>query len=177
MMDMKVAPDLPPGAGEAVHYLEDLLAEVIRYLDGEEAAALVRRAQDVAQADDEEALEALFHGLRPDQAVYLARAFTCACMLLSLGEDVAGRRRAAEAAQGDLPATLAEAAERVGAKAAGRILPKMIVAPVFTAHPTEVRRRAVVEREAEIAELMARRADPDLTAAEGKRLQEDLFRA
>ncbi len=180
MMDMKVAPDgstgSAPGAGEAVHYLESLLAEVIRYLDGEDAAALVKRAQDVAQADDEEALEALFHGLRPDQAVYLARAFTCACMLLSLGEDVAGRQ-AAEAGQGDLPATLVEAAERVGAKVAGRIVPKMIVAPVFTAHPTEVRRRAVVEREAEIADLMARRADPDLTPAAQKRLKDDLFRA
>ena len=180
MMDMKLAPDGSasevPGAGEAVHYLENLLAEVIRYLDGEDAAALVKRAQDVAQADDEEALEALFHGLRPDQAVYLARAFTCACMLLSLGEDVAGRQ-AAEAGQGDLPATLVEAAERVGAKAADRIVPKMIVAPVFTAHPTEVRRRAVVEREAEIADLMARRADPELTPAEQKRLKDDLFRA
>ncbi len=173
-MDMKVT---PPGAGEAVHYLEGLLADVIRYLDGEEAAALVRRAQAVAQEDDEEALEALFHGLRTDQAVYLARAFTCASMLLNLGEDVAGRRRAAEASRGDLPATLAEAAERVGAKAADRIVPRMTVAPVFTAHPTEVRRRAVVEREAEISRLMARRAEPDLTPAEAKRVTDDLFRA
>jgi hypothetical protein len=55
MMDMKVAADgVPgalPGAGEAVHYLEDVLAEAIRYLDGEEAAALVKRAQDVAEGD------------------------------------------------------------------------------------------------------------------------------
>jgi len=177
MMDMKVAPDLPPGAGEAVHYLEDLLAEVIRYLDGEEAAALVKRAQDVAQEDDEEALEGLFSGLRPDQAVYLARAFTCASMLLNLGEDVAGRRAAAEAPPGDIPATLAQAAERLGAKTTGRILPRMTVTPVFTAHPTEVRRRAIVEREAEISQLMARRAEPDLTAAEQTRLGDDLFRA
>ncbi len=176
-MDMKVAPEILPGAGAAVHYLESLLEDVIRYLDGDDAAALVKRAQGVAQADDEEALEALFHGLRTDQAVYLARAFTCACMLLNLGEDVAGRRLAAEAGPGDLPATLAQAAERVGAKAAARIVPRMAVSPVLTAHPTEVRRRAVVEREAEIAELMARRADPDLTPGEAKRVNENLFRA
>ena len=176
-MDLETSPDVAPGAGAAVHYLEDLLAEVIGYLDGEEAVALVKRAQAVAQQDDEEALEALFHGLRVDQAVYLARAFTCASVLMNLGEDVAGRQRAAEAPPGDLPATLAEAARRVGPKAAGRIVPRMTVAPVFTAHPTEVRRRAVVEREVEISRLMTRRADPALTPAEAKRLNDDLFRA
>src|SRR5687768_3728247 len=94
VMDMKLAPPklggaAPRSAGEAVHYLEDLLEEVIDYLDGDEAAALVKRARDVAQQDDEEALEALFSSLRADQAVYLARAFTCASMLSNLGEDVA----------------------------------------------------------------------------------------
>jgi phosphoenolpyruvate carboxylase len=177
MMDMKAAPVAQRAAGEAVRYLEALLEEVIRYLDGEDAAALVARARDVAQADDEEALEALFHGLRTDQAVYLARAFTCAGMLLNLGEDVAGRRKAAEAGPGDLPMTLADAAARVGAKAAARIVPRMAVTPVLTAHPTEVRRRAVVEREAEIAALMSRRAEPNLRPAEQARLEAGLFRA
>ncbi|MBL8555251.1 MAG: phosphoenolpyruvate carboxylase [Phenylobacterium sp.] len=175
MMDAKLAPPhVERGAGEAVHYLEDLLGEVIRYLDGEDAAALVRRAQGVAQQDDEEALEALFSGLRTDQAVYLARALTCQSILLNLGEDVAGRR---QEASGDLPSTLVEAAGRVGARAAGRIVPRMAVSPVFTAHPTEVRRRAIVEREAEISQLMARRAEGGLTAAEETRLRDDLFRA
>src|SRR5688572_22088051 len=111
VMDMKLAPAAPRSAGEAVHYLEDLLEEVIDYLDGDEAAALVKRARDVAQQDDEEALEALFSSLRADQAVYLARAFTCASMLSNLGEDVAGRRRSIEAEElpGELPRTLAEA--------------------------------------------------------------------
>jgi phosphoenolpyruvate carboxylase len=182
MMDMKPAPESPApgwtrGAGEAVHYLVSLLEEVIRYLDGEEAAALVQRARDVARQDDEEALEALFSSLRPDQAVYLARAFTCASMLSNLGEDVAGRRRAVEEEEqaGELPRTLVEAAARVGERAAGRIVPRMAVAPVLTAHPTEVRRRAVVEREAEIARLMSlrtHRLPPPVEA----RLREDLFR-
>lgn len=176
-MDVKVAAVSQRSAGEAVHYLEDLLEEVIRYLDGDEAAALVARARDVARQDDEEALEALFSGLRADQAVYLARAFACASMLSNLGEDVAGRRRAveAEAEDGEIPHTLAKAAERVGAKVAARIVPKMAVAPVLTAHPTEVRRRAVVEREAEIARLMSLRTHRLAPTAE-KRLRDDLFR-
>ena len=181
-MDVKLAPPqlgqaLPRGAGEAVHYLEDVLEEVIDYLDGDEAAALVKRARDVAREDDEEALEALFSSLRPDQAVYLARAFTCASMLSNLGEDVAGRRRLIEAEElpGELPRTLAEAADRVGERAAGRLIPRMAVAPVLTAHPTEVRRRAVVEREAEISRLMSLRTHR-LPPHVEKRLREDLFR-
>ena len=176
-MDMKLAPGPMRGAGEAVHYLMSLLEEVIRYLDGEDAAALVKRARDVAQEDDEEALEALFSGLRPDQAVYLARAFTCASMLSNLGEDVVGRRRIAEAeAQpGELPRTLIAAAERVGSRHAARLVPQMAVAPVLTAHPTEVRRRAVVEREAEISRLMSLRTHR-LPVPVETRLREDLFR-
>ena len=166
------------GAAPAVHYLEALLEDVIRYLDGEDAAALVKRAREVAGQDDEAALEALFSSLRSDQAVYLARAFTCASMLSNLGEDVAERRlteREAEAAPGDLPRTLIEAADRVGARTAARIVPAMAVSPVLTAHPTEVRRRAVVEREAEIARLMSLR-DGGLSDRAEARLREDLFR-
>jgi len=177
MMDMRVAPVPEAAAGASVHYLTALLEDVIRYLDGEDAAALVSRARDVARQDDEEALEALFSTLRPDQAVYLARAFTCASLLSNLGEDVAGRRRSVEAEMeaGALPNTLVDAAERLGPKAAGRIVPRMAVAPVLTAHPTEVRRRAVVEREAEIARLMSLR-NHHLPPHVEKRLREDLFR-
>ena len=177
MMDMQPAPGPTRGAGEAVHYLMGLLEEVIRYLDGEDSAALVKRAQDVARQDDEEALEALFSGLRPDQAVYLARAFSCASMLSNLGEDVAGRRRMIEAEQtpGELPRTLMEATDRLGPRVAGRIVPQMAVSPVLTAHPTEVRRRAVVEREAEISRLMSLRTHR-LPAQVETRLREDLFR-
>lgn len=164
-------------AGEAVHYLEDILAEVIRYLDGDDAAERVARAQAVARQDDEAALEALFSGLAAEEAVYLARAFACASMLSNLGEDVAGRRRVleAEAEPGGLPRTLVEAADRAGEAATAQVIPRMHVAPVLTAHPTEVRRRAVVEREAEIARLMSVRTHR-LQPQTERRLREDLFR-
>src|SRR5205085_2653168 len=154
-MDLRLTP-IEGRAGEAVHYLEDLLQEAIRYLDGDAAADLVQRAQSVADQDDA-ALEALFRGLSADQAVYLARAFTCAAMLSNLGEDVAGRKSVEETPD-DLPRTLPEAIQRLGgAVEAAPLVAKMRVAPVLTAHPTEVRRRAVVEREAEIARLMSLR--------------------
>jgi phosphoenolpyruvate carboxylase len=51
----------------------------------------------------------------------------------------------------------------------------MAVAPVLTAHPTEVRRRAVVEREAEISRLMSLRTHRLAPQIE-RRLRDDLFR-
>jgi phosphoenolpyruvate carboxylase len=173
-MDLRLTP-IAGRAGEAVRYLEDLLAEVIRYLDGDAAADLVKRAHAVADRSDEE-LEALFKGLDADQAVYLARAFTCAAMLSNLGEDVAGRKSAEEADDDGLPRTLPEAIQRLGGpEAAAPLVAKMRVAPVLTAHPTEVRRRAVVEREAEITRLMSLRRHHLPPPAE-QQIRDDLFR-
>ena len=161
---------------EAIRFLEALLDEVISRLDGEEAAGLVRRAQEVARRDDEAALEGLFSGLGAEQAVYLARAFACASILSNLGEDVAGRRRSLDAPlEEELPWTLTAAADRLGRGTAERMVARMVVAPVLTAHPTEVRRRAVVEREAEIARLMSLRTHHQPPSVE-RRLRDDLFR-
>ena len=41
-----------------------------------------------------------------------------------------------------------------------------VVAPVLTAHPTEVRRKSTIDRELEVADLLAARDQPFLTAGE-----------
>jgi phosphoenolpyruvate carboxylase len=41
-----------------------------------------------------------------------------------------------------------------------------MVIPVLTAHPTEVRRKSTIDREMEVADLLAERDRPSLTAAE-----------
>ena len=120
-MDLRLSP-IEGRAGEAVHYLEALLEEAIRYLDGEAAAGLVERARTVARQDDDAALERLFSQLTPDEAVYLARAFTVASMLSNLGEDVAGRK-AAEQPADELPQTLIAAVERLGGPKAAAPIP------------------------------------------------------
>ena len=169
--------------GQNVRFLDRLLTDAIRYLDGDDAAALVEKASRAASTPGDEDLEGLFDGLTSDQALFLARAFACHSMLANIGEDVAGRRRSAEddAASGDdRPRTLpsaVEALERSGVKADAvkAQLAAMDVSPVLTAHPTEVRRRAVVDREAEISRLMALRRHhlpPSLDA----RIRGDLFR-
>src|SRR5437879_10705046 len=77
-------------------YLEDLLGEAIRYLDGAEAAALVERARAVADGRDDDELAQMFGGLTTDQAMYLAPAFSVHPTLDDIREDVAGRQPHAE---------------------------------------------------------------------------------
>jgi phosphoenolpyruvate carboxylase len=168
--------------------LSDLLVEAIAYLEGEEAAALVARARRVASHEDvangdAPVLDRLFSDLSTDEAVFLARAFASQSLLANIGEDVAGRRRHAEAdAQpGDeRPRTLVDAVKLLKSQgktdeALAKTFGAMNVVPVLTAHPTEVRRRSMVDRETEISRLMALRRHhlpPDLEAE----IRESLFR-
>jgi phosphoenolpyruvate carboxylase len=152
-----------------------LLAEAIAYLDGEDSARLVEAARAAAAGGGEAShLGFLFSAVTPTEASLLARAFACASMLANIGEDVAGRRREAEAESLEGAAGLASALASLG-KAGREALAGLSVTPVLTAHPTEVRRRALVERQSEIGRLMALKRHalpPDVDAG----LREDLFR-
>ncbi len=158
-----------------VKLMDDLLLEAIRYLDGEDAAALVSSARKAAAGGgDAPHLGFLFNAVTADEGMLLARAFACHSMLANIGEDVAGRRRQAEDEGRSVAArTVAGALEAL--KLSPDALAGLNVVPVLTAHPTEVRRRALVEREAEISRLMSLRRHhlpPDLDA----RIREGLFR-
>ena len=167
--------------------LSDLLSEAIAYLEGGEAAALVASARKAASpgAVDGEVpgLDHLFADLSNEQAVFLARAFASNSLLANIGEDVAGRRRHAEADArpgDDRPRTLIDAVKAL--KAGGktdadiaRTFAAMNVVPVLTAHPTEVRRRSMVDRETEITRLMALRRH-HLPADLDSEIRERLFR-
>ena len=167
--------------------LSDLLAEAIVYLEGEDAAALVAKARMASARDDDSGdapvLDHLFADLSNEQAVFLARAFASHSLLANIGEDVAGRRRHAEAAAlpGDeRPRTLVDAvaALKAGGKTdadIARTFAAMNVVPVLTAHPTEVRRRSMVDRETEISRLMALRRH-HLPADLESDIRERLFR-
>lgn len=168
--------------------LSDLLIEAITYLEGEEAAALVAKARKAASREDEATgdapvLDHLFADLTNDQAVFLARAFASHSLLANIGEDVAGRRRhaEAEAQPGDeRPRTLIDAVKILKGRGKtdaelARVFAAMNVVPVLTAHPTEVRRRSMVDRETEISRLMALRRH-HLPADLDAEIREGLFR-
>jgi phosphoenolpyruvate carboxylase len=155
--------------------LGSLFAEAVQYLDGEDAARLIQSATAAAAEDNEDPhLGFLFKAVTADEAALLARAFACASMLTNIGEDVAGRRREAEAEIQADALTLSAALESLGEE--GLVaLQSLSVTPVLTAHPTEVRRRALVDRHSEITRLMGLRRHhlpPDLD----RRIRDDLFR-
>ena len=163
--------------------LSAVLDDAIRHLEGEEAGARVAAARALAirasLSGDSSPLKELAAGLDADGAVFLARAFALDAALGDIAEDVTGRRRFAETqahpGAGDAaPATLPEALRSLG-RDGPEALDALHVVPVLTAHPTEMRRRSVADREVELTRLMALRRH-HLPRDLDRRLREALFR-
>lgn len=152
---------------EEVRLLGGLLGEVIRDEGGQE---LYDRIEAVRQASvawhrdagsaDAERLEALLGELSLDQAVGLAHGFAVFSLLANVAEDRAGQRRARlQTAEGDRPDTADGALARL--EAAGRttadardLLAGALISPVLTAHPSEVRRKSVIDRIAAVSDVL-----------------------
>ena len=144
-----------------LRHLGRMLGDIIRATEGPEVfdriedirqAAVEAHRTPGATADAE--LSAKLKGLDLDGILRFVRGFLALSLLANLAEDRA--RAPVEAKLGDAVATLAAAG--IEADAVARLLGDALVAPVLTAHPTEVRRKSVIDREAEISELLARRA-------------------
>ncbi|MFN3558642.1 MAG: phosphoenolpyruvate carboxylase [Brevundimonas sp.] len=152
---------------EEVRLLGGLLGEVILTEGGRE---LYDRIEAVRQASvawhrdagekDARLLETLLGELSLDQAVGLAHGFAVFSLLANVAEDRAGKRRAQEqTASGARPDTPEGALERL--KAAGQsprdardLLASALISPVLTAHPSEVRRKSVIDRIAAVSDLL-----------------------
>jgi phosphoenolpyruvate carboxylase len=115
------------------------------------------------------------------RAEAVARAFTVWFQLVNLAEErhrvrvLRERRRTAAPVMDSLLATVPELRERAGAATVARLLERLEVSPVLTAHPTEARRRAVVENLTRIAVLVARLDDRRLAPAEEADIQRRLL--
>jgi phosphoenolpyruvate carboxylase len=152
---------------DEVRLLGGLLGEVILAEGGRELydrIEAVRRAsvawhRDAGSADAER-LEHLLGELSLDQAVGLAHGFAVFSLLANVAEDRAGKRRAqAQSAEGARPDTPEGALDRL--KAAGQspedaraLLAGALISPVLTAHPSEVRRKSVIDRIAAVSDLL-----------------------
>ena len=164
-----------------VRSLGMLLGEVLREQAGEELFAQVeelrlgtiQRREAEAQADGQAAAlsaavhaahaMALVHKLPVERALLLTRAFGFYFELINLAETNHRKRRRlalqlsgdANRQRGSLAGTL-KAMRRVGVSAEEALdwLRKVLVVPVFTAHPTEVARRSVMFKRRRIGELL-----------------------
>lgn len=114
--------------------------------------------------------ERIVESLSPERAVAVARAFTVSFQLANRAEErhrirvLRARGRRAEVVDQSLAEAVAALGEE-GPEEVAAGLDRLSVELVLTAHPTEARRRAVVESLQRIAGLLARRDQPDLTLA------------
>jgi len=161
-----------------VRSLGMLLGEVLREQAGAELFAhvealrqgTIRRRDAEAKGQSEEAARQaasaleLVHSLPVERSILLTRAFAFYFELINLAETNHRKRRrialqlggAAERQRGSLVGTLC-AMRRVGigADEAMEWLKRVLIVPVFTAHPTEVARRSVMFKRRRIGEFLA----------------------
>ncbi len=138
-----------------VKLLGGLLGQVIAEQGGkhllrdvEELRRLVISARN--SPTDERMTERLVASWSIQRAEQVARAFTCYFHLANLAEEhhrarvLKERERSSEALPESLAATALHLKQQLGARRFRQLLGELEVHPVFTAHPTEARRRAVV---------------------------------
>jgi len=178
-----------------VRSLGTLLGEVLREQAGEELFAQVealrqgtiRRRDEEARGRNEEAARQatkaleLVHSLPVERAILLTRAFAFYFELINLAETNHRKRRrtalhlSGEAGRqrGSLIGTLC-AMRRVGigADEALEWLKRVLVVPVFTAHPTEAARRSVMFKRRRIGEYLAELDRIPIPEPEMARLEE-----
>jgi phosphoenolpyruvate carboxylase len=172
-----------------IRLLGRLLGEVIRDQEGREAFELVerirqlsvawRRGQDAAAGKQ---IDKLLKGLSGSQAVMVIRAFSYFSHLANLAEDRHHVRRrehhelAGHTQAGSLAFSL-EHLHNAGVRPAdiGALLENAHIAPVLTAHPTEVQRKSILDAERAVASLIAERDGLSLPRDLGR--NEDSLRA
>ena len=185
-----------------VRSLGMLLGEVLREQAGDELyeqveelrQGTIRRREAEAQVDEKTAAlssavhaahaMALVHKLPVERALLLTRAFGFYFELINLAETNHRKRRrlalqlsgAAGKQRGSLTGTL-RAMRRVGISADEALewLRKVLVVPVFTAHPTEVARRSVMFKRRRIGELLEELDRIPLPAEDLSRLEDSVL--
>jgi phosphoenolpyruvate carboxylase len=172
---------VPASLRDEVRLLGEVLGQVIAEQAGESLLADVeqlRRTVIRARTDgdlsggDVAAAGALVSSWSLDRAEQVARAFTCYFHLVNLAEE-RFRARAlrepdpgAQAPPDALAAAVADVRDELGDDGLAELLAGLRVSPVFTAHPTEARRRAVTSAVGRVGEQLERRGDPRASDAE-----------
>ena len=168
-----------------VRRLGSIVGEVIREQAGDEFYELVEATRRLAIArrdgDDTAGREliALTRGLDRETAQLLVRAFSTYFQVVNLAEKVhrIRRRRSYQRdpasppqPEGPLDALLKLRASRpeMTREAAVRLVAGLRIEPVFTAHPTEATRRAILEKEQRIARRLVDGLDPSRTIPEAR---------
>ena len=156
-----------------IRLLGRILGDVIRAQEGVAAYDLVEQVRQLSVAfrrdadqDADKALKKLLKGLSDEQTLRVIRAFTYFSHLANLAEDRHHIRRrtvherAGSTQEGSIAVAMARLRSAgIAPRAVAQMLAKSYVAPVLTAHPTEVQRKSILDAEREISALLTARDD------------------
>jgi phosphoenolpyruvate carboxylase len=155
-----------------IRLLGRLIGDVLREQAGDAAFELVEQVRQIAVAgrrDGKEPIDALTAELATadlDLQLHLVRAFGLLSVLANTAEDLHQERRRRyhrDAGSGSQDGSMAATFEHllasgVAPELIAAQLGELFVSPVITAHPTEVRRRTVLDHVDAVGDLLARRA-------------------
>ncbi|WP_298017510.1 phosphoenolpyruvate carboxylase [uncultured Parasphingopyxis sp.] len=161
-----------------IRYLGKLLGDVIRAYGGEKLfrrteyirAASVDRHRGVAGSD---AIDPGLDALTLDETLAFVRGFMLFSMLANLAED----RQDVGAEEGGFADALAALkADGISRADVVEMLNRALIVPVLTAHPTEVRRKSMIDHKNRIAELMRMRDAGRARTPEGDDVEASIMR-
>lgn len=176
-------PDKDAPLKEDIRLLGRLLGDVLRDQEGEQVFEMVETIRQTAvrfrrEADPKagEELATLLHRLTRDQTITVVRAFSYFSHLANIAEDQHHiRRRRAHLLKGSGPqqGSVSFALGKLRDAGVPRetvegFFQDALIAPVLTAHPTEVQRKSILDAEHDIARLLAER-DRGLTPKEAQK--------
>ncbi len=177
---------------EDIRYLGFLLGQVLREQEGEAVYALEERLRlgfkrlrrDAADVVLRGELEACIREMDVRTAARVLRAFTVYFQLVNLAEQHHRVRRIRQYGQqegivapGSVFAVVRQLADAgVQAEAVADVLRRLAIAPVLTAHPTEVLRQTVLEKLHGLAQCLTMR-DSDLLEPDERRRLDDAIAA
>ena len=182
--------EMPRALREEVRLVGDALGQVIAEHGGEGLLADVEALRrTVIQARAEAAMrdgyannaDALVSSWSLDRAEQVARAFACYFHLVNLAEERYRARALREADFGAsgpaeaLATSLTTVRAELGAAGLEGQLAALRVHPVFTAHPTEARRRAVTSSLRRVGVQLERFADPRVSEARAPEIRRRLL--
>jgi phosphoenolpyruvate carboxylase len=161
---------------EDIRYLGQLLGNVIREHGGER---LFERTEHIRSASVDrhrsgELVDLELDKLSLDETTAFVRGFGLFSMLANLAEDRDGIMAEADM---DFATAVGELGrDGIAPQAIAAMLEGALIAPVLTAHPTEVRRKSVIDHRTRIAELMEMRDAKRELTPEGDHVDEAIVR-
>ncbi|HSO07112.1 MAG TPA: phosphoenolpyruvate carboxylase, partial [Pelomicrobium sp.] len=191
-LDDPASPDKDAPLREDIRLLGRILGDTLRDQEGDDAFELIESIRRTAvrfhrdeDADARHELEATLNAVTDHDAILVVRAFSYFSQLMNIAEDQHhNRRRRAHLLAGSPPqeGTVGRALARlreagVGPERIAAFFRDALIAPVLTAHPTEVQRQSILDRQLEIARLVAERSRDGLAPFEQAENEEAMRRA